>query len=113
VNPQVLPPATMLPAVPLCTTPVQVYQDGNAGPLQCRGGAMNVAAWRWFEEHLQPPVMAAGPALSTDAQRAALCQVGPQNMTVPEAESAYWLAAAYYSWAPIDAERFLVAGGCH
>jgi len=33
-------------------------------------------------------------------------------MTVPEAESAYWLAAVYYGWTPIDAERFLVVEGC-
>ncbi len=109
---RVLPPATVLPAVPLCTTPVQAYQDGNAGPLLCRGGALNVAAWQWFEQNLQAPVMAAGPGLSADAQRAALCRVGPQNMTVPEAESAYWLAAVYYGWTPIDAERVLVVEGC-
>ncbi len=109
---RILPPATVLPAVPLCTAPVQVFQDGNAGPLLCRGGALNVAAWQWFEQSLQPPVMAAGPGLSADAQRAALCRVGPQNMTVPEAESAYWLAAVYYGWTPIDARRVLVDEGC-
>ena len=109
---RVLPPATVLPAVPLCTTPVQVYKDGNAGPLLCKGGALNVNAWQWFEQNLQAPVMAAGPGLSAGAQRTALCRVGPQNMTVPEAQSAYWLAAVYYGWTPIDAGRVLIAEGC-
>jgi hypothetical protein len=112
VGSRVLPPARVLPAVPLCTTPVQVFQDGNAGPLLCRGGAVNVAAWQWFQNHLQPPVLAAGPGLSEDAQKAALCRGGPQNMTNPERESAYWLAAVYYGWTPIDVERVLAVGGC-
>jgi hypothetical protein len=111
VAPQVLAPATVLPAGPLCTTPVQVFQNGNAGPEFCRAGALNVAAWKWYEQ-LKPPVMAAGRDLSPEAQKAALCAPGPQNLTNVESARAYWLAAVYYGWTPIDAERILEVGGC-
>jgi len=106
---QVLVPATVLPAGALCTTPVKVFQDGNVGPEFCRAGALNVAAWKWYEQ-LQPPVMAAGPGLSPAAQKAALCAIGPQNLTNVESDRAYWLAAVYYGWTPIDAGRVLGEG---
>ena len=108
---EVLAPAKVMPAVALCTTPVQVYQDGNAGPLFCRSGAINVAAWRWFE-NLRPAVMAAGPGLTASGQEAALCAKNGDNMTNPELDSAYRLAATYYGWKPIDIESFLVNPVC-
>ena len=109
---EILAPAKVMPAVALCTTPVQAYQDGNAGPLFCRNGALNMAVWNWFESSLHPAVMAAGPGLSATAQEAALCARNGGNMTNPELESAYWLAAAYYGWKPIDIESFLLNPVC-
>ena len=81
---EILAPAKVMPAVALCTTPVQAYQDGNAGPLFCRNGALNVAVWNWFESSLHPAVMAAGPGRSATAQEAALCARNGGNMTNPE-----------------------------
>ena len=107
---KVLSPASVMPAGPLCAAPLQVFQDGNAGPDFCRDGALNVNAWKWYADSLHPAVMAAGPKLSATAQAAALCAKNGDNMTNPELESAYWLAARYYGWTPIDVEGILLNG---
>ena len=113
---QVLPPATVLPVGELCTSAVEVFQDGNAGPLFCLSGALNIAAWNFFAQ-LQPRVMSLGPSATLAEIKAAICTRGGQNMTIPEEDSAYTLAAAYYDWIHgvahgFDASAFMVAGGC-
>src|SRR5213083_550405 len=42
---QVLPPATDQPVAKLCAKPIVTTADGNALPLACRNGALNVTAW--------------------------------------------------------------------
>jgi hypothetical protein len=116
---QVLPPATVVPYVALCSAPLQVYQDGNAGPLFCQGGALNVAAWRFFAQ-LRPLVMSLGPFATLAEIEKAICAGGSQHITLPEEESAYALAAEYYGWLNIngavghgfDPAAWVIAGGC-
>lgn len=114
---QVLPPATVLPLIDLCSSPVQVFQDGNAGPLFCSSGALNVLAWRFFAQ-LNPLVMSLGPSATLADVKGALCAgAGGGNITLPEEDSAYSLAAAYNDWVHgvahgFDDSAFLIGGGC-
>ena len=119
VKRQVLPPATVLPVVELCSAPVQVYQNGNAGPLYCFGGEINVLTWKFFVDHLNPKVMALGPNVNLKEIRAALCADLAQHITLPEEDTAFFLGAAYYGWqTPIgpahgfDPSAWVIGGGC-
>jgi hypothetical protein len=111
---RILAPATALPAVDLCSAPVQQFQDGNAGPLFCLGGAINSEAWLFFV-HLNPLVMTLGPYATLVDIKPALCfDTGPGHVTLPQEDSAYALSAAYYGWARgFDPSAFVIAGGCH
>lgn len=111
---RILPPANVLPAIDLCSAPVQQFQDGNVGPLFCFGGELNVGAWLFFAQ-LKPLVMTLGPYATLVDIRPALCiDTGQGHMTLPQEDSAYALSAAYYGWAPgFDPSAFVIAGGCH
>ena len=112
---QVLTPAKVLPAVDLCSSLLQVFQDGNAGPLFCSSGAINVQAWRFFEQ-LNPRVMSLGPgAALADVQPALCADISQGHLTLPEEESVYALAWQYYgNWDHgFDPSAFVGGGGCH
>lgn len=95
---QVLPPARSLPVVALCAQPISTQPDGNAVPLLCTNGALNVTAWKHFAP-IAPRVLAAGPAALLGSVQAALCRdVSITHATVPLELSAYELASAYYGW---------------
>jgi hypothetical protein len=94
---QVLAPARVVPAVALCATPIQRYQDGNAGPLFCRSGAIVVAAWRYFAP-VDSRVMALGPAPSLDDVKSAISADFDRRSTNVNEYSGYQLARAYYGW---------------
>lgn len=110
---QILPPATVLPAVPLCVAPIERYQDGNAGPLFCRSGAIVVAAWAYFAP-ADPHVLSVGRGPSLTAVESAICADGSINhATWPMEQSGYQLAAAYYGWNLVfDIEQFQQHGTC-
>jgi hypothetical protein len=108
---QVLSPARVLPAVGLSTLPIQIYQDGNAGPLFCRGEAINVSAWKYFAP-IDSHLMALGPSADAAAVKAAIrADFGAHTTNVIE-ESGYELAAAYYGWKlDFDYWNFIYNGG--
>jgi len=82
--------------VALCSQPISTQQDGNAVPLLCTNGALNVTAWKHFAP-IAPRVLAAGPAASLRGVQAALCRdVNISHATVPVELSAHELASAYY-----------------
>lgn len=111
---QVLAPATVLPAVDLCTSPVQKLQDGNAWPIFCQGGKINVAAWDYFVQ-LHPQVMSLGPTATLDTIQAAVCaDIAERHLTQPQEDSIYALAWQYYgSWPHgFDPTAFIIGGGC-
>jgi hypothetical protein len=94
---QVLAPAKVMPAAMLCTTPIEKYQDGNAGPLFCHGGAINVAAWQYFAQ-IDDHILALGPNPTVDQVKAAIRgDFGNHTTNVIEG-SGYELARAYYNW---------------
>lgn len=119
VRRQVLPPATVLPVVDLCSSPVQVFQNGNAGPLSCEGGALDVLTWKFFVDNLNPKVMSLGPTATLTEIQAALCADLGQHITLPQEDSAFFLAAAYYGWQRptgpahgFDPSAWVIGGGC-
>jgi hypothetical protein len=63
-----LAPATVMPAVGLCSAPLIATADGNFEPLFCSRGALNVAAWRKYTE-LGPHILGAGGYPSFSAPR--------------------------------------------
>jgi hypothetical protein len=95
---RVLAPAIAPPAVGLCSAQVQQYQDGNAGPLFCRGGELIVEAWSYFAP-LDPHVMSLGASSAFNDVQAAICaDHNLSHATGPMEISGYVLAAAYYGW---------------
>ncbi len=111
---QVLSPATVMPAGDLCTSPVRELQDGNAWPLFCAQGEVNVAAWNYFNQ-LQPGLMSLGPGADLNKIEPVMCaDIGQRHITLPEEESVYSLSWQYYgSWPHgFDPAAFVISGGC-
>ncbi len=76
---RVLPPAPDLPVANLCSAPIATTADGNATPLLCASGAVNVQAWQFYASvsasilglGLNPtrPQPDAGPGRERDVRR--------------------------------------------
>ena len=93
---QTLPPATERPIGQLCSTPIQTTANGNAGPLLCRGGEVNVLAWRHYAE-VSNTVLGLGQNPTQGQVEGALCADIRSNHATPSIESSgYQLAKAYY-----------------
>lgn len=98
VQRQALPPSTDLPVAALCSTPLQAYADGNAGPLFCRGGEVNVLAWKFYAG-VTPTVLGLGLHPTQAQVEAGLCHDGRAGpATRVELMYGYEIAAAYYGW---------------
>ena len=108
---EVLRPATVPPAVGLCTQQLSYAADGNASPLFCPSGEINRLAWKYFAD-LNLLVMALGPnAKSSDVEAAVASDLN--GSTGPIECSAYQLAAVYYGWTfGSDPTRSVLTGGC-
>jgi hypothetical protein len=95
---QVLPPAQDLPVVGLGSTPLEYTADGNALPLQCRGGEVNVQAWSFYAA-VEPSVLGLGRTATLADFYAAMCRDGRAiNATRPEVEHSFAIAAGYHGW---------------
>ena len=70
--------------------------DGNASPVYCPDGGINVQAWTYFEK-LKPQVMALSPDSTVQQVEAAMC-ADLSDSTVPIETSAGELAFRYYGW---------------
>jgi hypothetical protein len=99
--------------VSLCSSPVQRYQDGNAGPLFCLSGAIVVDAWTYFAP-ADPHVLSVGRGATLTAVESAICADGAIDHATSVMElSGYQLAAAYYGWnLQFDFEQFQLHGTC-
>jgi hypothetical protein len=94
----VLAPATDPPVGALCSTPIQSTADGNAGPLLCRGGEVNVQAWQFYAE-VSASVLGLGINPTAGQVQGAICDDFKHgHATKPEEASGYKLATAYYGW---------------
>jgi hypothetical protein len=97
---EILPLAKNRPVRPECLTAVTPTTDGNAYPLTCSNGEVNVAAWESYATLL--------PRLLTLGRTVTRCQVyeaevapalsSEENLTYPETFASYQLASAYYGW---------------
>lgn len=95
---QTLPPATERPVGQLCSAPIQLAANGNAFPLQCRGGEVNVLAWRHYAD-VSNTVLGLGQNPTQGQVEGALCADLRLNHATPPIESSgYQLAKAYYGW---------------
>jgi hypothetical protein len=99
VTRQVLAPAKVLPLAALCSYKVYVTADGNYNPTFCRGGAINVVAWRAYAP-LGVNVMSLGRGATRQVIQSAMCRdmAKTDHATLPEEQYAYELSAAYYGW---------------
>jgi len=98
VSPRVLAPAPDLPVGPLCSTPIQTTADGNASPLFCRRGEVNVQAWSFYAT-VSASILGLGLNPTEGQAEAAICDDFNHNhATKPEETNGYALAAAYYGW---------------
>jgi hypothetical protein len=95
---QVLAPATDPPAGTLCTTPITFAADGNATPLLCKSGAVNVRAWQFYTG-VSSSVLGLGLNPTQGQVESAICDDFKHgHATRVEEASAYKLATAYYGW---------------
>ena len=87
-----------MPAIALCSTPIVATANGNAWPLRCRNGAINVPAWNFYTR-VVPATMALGYKPSLAELNGALCTDSRRfHDTAPELGYGYELAAAYNGW---------------
>jgi ABC-type lipoprotein export system ATPase subunit len=106
---QVLAPASVPPSVDECSQQLTFAVDGNAGPISCSNGTLNVVAWRYFAQD-KHSVMSLGPYATPVQVSDALCADGS---TIPIETSAYQLSALYYGWSfAEDPSAILTNGGC-
>jgi hypothetical protein len=89
-------PAREPPAVGECSAQLEFDGDGNAGPLVCQNGAINVLAWNYFAT-IDPPLLGLGRDASEQRVESQLC-ADLDHSTVPIERSAYTLARVYYGW---------------
>jgi len=95
---QVLAPASDLPVANLCSTQITVTADGNAVPLLCKSGAVNVPAWRFYAE-VGASVLGLGLNPTAGQVEAAICDdLKRSHATRVEEQSGYKLASTYYGW---------------
>jgi hypothetical protein len=95
---QTLPPATERPIGQLCSAPIQTTANGNAVPLLCRGGEVNVLAWRHYAE-VSNTVLGLGQNPTQGQVEGALCaDLRTNHATASIESSGYQLAKAYYGW---------------
>jgi hypothetical protein len=98
VESHVLPPASDPPVARLCSKPIATTSDGNAGPLFCHDGSINVLAWAYYGA-VGVSIMSLGLNPNNGQPQAAMCDDMAHNGAKPSQEAnAYRLAAAYYGW---------------
>jgi hypothetical protein len=96
-SPRPLAPATVPPAVGLCTAQLNRDQNGNVSPLFCSSGEINTLAWSYFAQQ-QLTVMALGPHVTPADVITAVEQDLRLRASATTECSAAMLAAAYYGW---------------
>jgi hypothetical protein len=95
---QRLAPAPDLPVANLCSTQIASTSDGNAVPLLCRSGALNVPAWRFYAD-VSASVLGLGLNPTAGQVEAAICDDFKRgHATKLQEQSGYKLASTYYGW---------------
>ena len=106
VGQQVLAPAQDLPVAQLCTTAIAVSADGNATPLLCKTGAVNVQAWKYYAT-ISASILGLGLNPTQGQAESAVCDdINHNHATRPEEASGFTLASTYYGWSfKVDVTR--------
>jgi len=95
---QVLAPASDLPVANLCSSQITITADGNATPLLCRSGAVNVQAWRYYAG-VSASVLGLGLNPTQGQAQSAVCDdLAHNHASRSEEVNGYKLAVAYYGW---------------
>ena len=95
---RILAPAPDLPVANLCSTPITATADGNAVPLLCTSGAVNVLAWRFYAD-VSASILGLGLNPTAGQVEAAICDDFKRgHATKVEEDSGYKLASTYYGW---------------
>jgi hypothetical protein len=111
VTPPVLLPAQVPPVVGDCSEQLEIGADGNASPVTCTNGDINVLAWNYFDG-VDPTLLGLGPYATEQQVQDQLC-TDMQTSTIPIEESVYALAQAYYGWQfGVDPTSILTNGAC-
>jgi len=98
VPPQILAPAPDLPVANLCSTQITLTANGNAIPLLCQSGAVNVPAWRFYAD-VSASILGLGLNPTAGQVEAAICDDFKRgHATKVEEDSGYKLASTYYGW---------------
>ena len=93
-----LPPAPDLPVASLCSRPITTTADGNAVPLTCSNGNLNVRAWNYYAL-ISASVLGLGLNPTQGQVESAICDDLKHNhATRSEESSGYSLARMYYGW---------------
>ena len=93
-----LPPANDPPVANLCRATITVGSDGNASPLFCHSGALNVLAWSYYGA-ISSSILSLGLNPSSGQPQSAMCDdIAHNGAKAVQEANAYKLAAAYYGW---------------
>ena len=94
----ILPPAPDPPLAQLCSANLVTTADGNAGPLLCRSGAVNVQAWDYYS-NVSASILGLGLNPTQGQAESAICDDLKHNHATRSQEaSGYRLASTYYGW---------------
>lgn len=95
---QVLPPASDPPAAQLCSKPIVKTADGNATPLTCSTGALNVQAWTYYST-ISASILSLGANPSPAQPQSAMCDdIAHNGASRAQEANGYRLASLYYGW---------------
>ena len=95
---QVLPPAQDPPVAMLCSKPITSAANGNATPLFCSNGSVNVLAWKFYAD-ISASILGLGLNPNQGQPESAMCDdITHNGANRSEEVSGYRLAAAYYGW---------------
>ncbi len=92
---QILPLASVPPVSRECASGLVLAEDGNAGPLTCKDGGVNVGAWDYYAS-LKPLLMELTRNATPQQVTSAICT--PESLTAVMKDSTFQLAEAYYGW---------------
>ena len=93
-----LAPASDPPVANLCSAAITTTADGNAAPLLCRSGAVNVAAWRFYAT-VSASILGLGLNPTEGQAESAICDdLNHNQATRPEESNGFKLASTYYGW---------------
>jgi hypothetical protein len=82
----------------LCSKPITSAPNGNATPLVCSNGAVNVLAWKFYAD-ISASILGLGLNPAPAQPQSAMCDdIAHNGANRSEEVNGYKLAAAYYGW---------------